>query len=234
MTQGILFIHGFTGSTREIQPLVDYLTEHSGDYIYALPTLTGHGVELKLKGARSAHWFRDVENAYRLLAKKVDDIVVVGFSMGGVLALYLALRYKVKKLVLLSPAIKYLDVRQLFKTSKEIVGKRKFLTKNEKIILESNAYQLKHMRIPSVINFTEVVDNVTPYLVNIKQPIMIVQGLKDGLVPSATAQFLYDKVSSKEKTLYFSESGYHQICFSEDRMEWFELVLKFIEQEKEI
>lgn len=234
MRKGILFIHGFTGNTQELQPLAQYISERSEEYIYSLPTLTGHGVELDLKGVNYAHWLRDVENEYRLLAKRVDDITIIGFSMGGVLAIYLALKYKVNKIVLLSASLKYIDVKQLYKLAIELMKKRKNLSDEEKIFLNENYYKFKNIRPATLLNFAEVVRLVSPYLKNIHQPIMIVQGLKDGLVPSETAQFIHEQVASKEKVLHFSPNGYHQICFSDDRMQWFAKVLGFLKQEKEI
>ncbi len=61
------------------------------DWIIETPTFTGHGDMdiLSLKGYKAEHWLMDAEIAYRNLAKKVDKIFVIGFSMGGIIALYL-------------------------------------------------------------------------------------------------------------------------------------------------
>lgn len=234
MKRGILFIHGFTGNTQEIQPLAQYISEHTADYIYSLPTLTGHGFELNLKGIHYSHWLRDAENEYRKLAKKADEITIVGFSMGGVLALYLALKYRVEKIVLLSASLKYIDMKQIYKIAMEWIKKRNNLTDEEKNVFRENYYRFKNIRPMTFLNFTEIVRAVSPYLKNIHQPIMIVQGLKDGLVPSDTAYFIYEQVSSKQKVLHVSPNGYHQICLSDDRLQWFQKVLDFLKEEKEI
>lgn len=235
MTIGILFLHGFTGSVRELQPFIYNLSQRRSDWHFAVPTLSGHGVKLNLKGINASHWLSDVENAYRLLAKKVDKIVVVGFSMGGVLALYLALRYKVDRLVLLSPSLKYIDVKQLYIAFIELLNNRKKLTQQQITLLKQNIYQVQNMKIPTVLSFREVVNIVTPYITMIEQPVMIVQGMKDGLVPSETANLIYEKIASKEKKIYFSANGHHQICYSDDHLRWFEEAFQFIlATEKEI
>lgn len=228
MTLGILFLHGFTGSTAEVQPLAEYLSSQRPDWIYSIPTLSGHGNELSLKGVNASHWLSDVEVAYRLLAKKVDKVIVIGFSMGGVLALYLTLRYRVDRLVLLSPSIKYLDIKKLYLALIELVNNRKNMTPQQKAQLKKSIYQLQNMKLPTVMNFREVVKLVTPYVTMIERPVFIVQGEKDGLVPSATAHFLYEKVASVEKKIYFSPNGYHQICFSDDHLQWFKQAFDFI------
>lgn len=231
MKTGILFIHGFTGNTVEVQPLADFIAEKNEKIICSIPTLSGHGVELKLHGVRATHWFRDVENAYRTLASKVDHVVVVGFSMGGVLALYLALRYPVERLVLLSAAVKYIDPKQLYLVAKELLMNRKNLTEEQNRWLQHCFYQAKNMNPMAIKSFTEVVHQVTPYLAEIKQPVMIVQGEKDGLVPRETADYLFEHLGSTEKIKYLSENGHHHICFSDDRNKWFEQVYDFIFKE---
>ena len=55
----------------------------------------------------------EAELAIRKLQTEVDRVIVVGFSMGGLIAMYLALRYPIDKLVLLSAAAKYISPRNL-------------------------------------------------------------------------------------------------------------------------
>ena len=57
----------------------------------------------------------EAELAMRRLQKEVDRVIVVGFSMGGLIAMYLSLRYPVDKLVLLSAAAKYISPRFFLK-----------------------------------------------------------------------------------------------------------------------
>ena len=78
-----------------------------------VPTLPGHGVTLNLPNVSAESWMMEAELAMRRLQKKVDRVIVVGFSMGGLIALYLSLRYPVDKLVLLSAAAKYISPRFL-------------------------------------------------------------------------------------------------------------------------
>ncbi len=232
LKRGILFIHGFTGNTTEVQPLVDYLMGKRSEWTCSVVTLTGHGEALNLKGVSSEHWFRDVENAYRLLEKQVDEVIVVGFSMGGLLALYLALRYRVKKLILLSTAAKFVDVKKLFLTCKELIKQRKQLTTAQARFLQAAINQTRHMTVPTMKHFLKVVHTVLPYLHRIHQPTMIIQGEKDGVVPKEAASFLYEQIQSVDKQMYFSKSGEHHICYSDDQNEWFERVFQFIIADK--
>jgi len=112
MKTGVLFIHGFTGGSFEVRPFVNYLSSKT-DWQMAIPILPGHDVTLELGKVSAESWLMEAELALKKLQKEVDRVIVVGFSMGGLIALYLALRYKIDKLVLLSAAAKYISPRNL-------------------------------------------------------------------------------------------------------------------------
>ncbi|MGR7911860.1 alpha/beta hydrolase [Lysinibacillus capsici] len=227
MSVGVLCIHGFSGGPYEVKPFTSYLRSHT-DWIIEEPTLSGHGEDLHMSGFKAKHWLMDAELAFRSLAKKVDEVIVVGFSMGGIIALYLAKRYKVKKLVLLSAAAKYVSPKQLVKDFKMLATEAYHhnLTNNELYL----RYHQKFNNVPlaSTVEFMKLVRMVEPYYRHIQIPVYIVQGKLDGIVPYHTAQFLFDELASIDKVLYFSDNGKHHICFEEDCSEWFPQVLMFL------
>lgn len=227
MSVGVLCIHGFSGGPYEVKPFTSYLRSHT-DWIIEEPTLSGHGEALHMSGFKAKHWLMDAELAFRSLAKKVDEVIVVGFSMGGIIALYLAKRYKVKKLVLLSAAAKYVSPKQLVKDFKMLATEAYHhnLTNNELYL----RYHQKFNNVPlaSTVEFMKLVRMVEPYYRHIQIPVYIVQGKLDGIVPYHTAQFLFDELASIDKVLYFSDNGKHHICFEEDCSEWFPQVLMFL------
>lgn len=229
MTIGVLCIHGFSGGPYEVEPFTDYLKEHT-DWLIEIPTLSGHGEELQMHGYTAKHWLMDAELAYRALAKKVDEMIVVGFSMGGIIALYLAKRYKVKKLVLLSAAAKYVSPTQLVKDIKMMASEayHRNLENNELFLRYRNKFN--NVPLSATIEFMKVVQTVAPYYKDIQNPVFIVQGKLDGIVPYHTAQFLYDQIASKEKYLYFSDNGKHHICHCDDYSDWFSQVLQFLKR----
>lgn len=227
LSVGVLCIHGFSGGPYEVKPFTSYLRSHT-DWIIEEPTLSGHGEELHMSGFKAKHWLMDAELAFRSLAKKVDEVIVVGFSMGGIIALYLAKRYKVKKLVLLSAAAKYVSPKQLVTDFKMLATEAYHhnLTNNELFL----RYHQKFNNVPlaSTVEFMKLVRMVEPYYRHIQIPVYIVQGKLDGIVPYHTAQFLFDELASTDKVLYFSDNGKHHICFEEDCSEWFPQVLMFL------
>ena len=73
---------------------------------------------------------------------------------------------------------------------------------------------------------------IEPYYGQIKIPVCLVQGKKDGIVPYATAEFLFNQIGSEKKELIYSEMGKHHICYSEDCNDWFNKVLLFLKEDR--
>ncbi|WLR42141.1 alpha/beta fold hydrolase [Bacillus carboniphilus] len=212
---GCLCIHGFTGDTWEVEPIADYLKKET-DWVIVTPTLPGHGPSSNLKGYTKQDWIEEAITAYKKLEEQVDEIIVVGFSMGGMIASYLAAHYSVKKLVLLSAAAYYVnpsqfavDIKQMFEDA---------LNRNLKDNELFNRYKKKIIETPlsSTLEFQKLVREVRPLLEKIHQPTLIIQGEEDGIVPAKSAHFLYDQIGSKEKELCFLPSSKHHVCHGND------------------
>lgn len=102
---GALLIHGFTGTPRDLASLGSLL-QGSGLTV-SVPRLPGHGTngrDFLQSGWRD--WLRASVDAYADLRARCETVHVVGFSMGGLIAVLLAARFPVSRLVLLAPAIR--------------------------------------------------------------------------------------------------------------------------------
>ncbi|WP_144513655.1 carboxylesterase [Bacillus sp. FJAT-22090] len=227
MKTGVLCIHGFTGGPYEVKPFVEYLQAKT-DWQIVVPTLPGHGETLELNNVTAENWMMEAELCLRQLQKEVDKIVVVGFSMGGVIAMYLANRYPIAKLILLSAAAKYIYPLQLLQDIKEITKEAIAGKLEDNILYKQYSYKWRATPIHATLEFVRLVRMVEPYYGQITIPVCLVQGKKDGIVPYTTAQFLYDQLGSKKKELIYSETGKHHICYSEDCEDWFGLALAFL------
>lgn len=227
MTVGILVIHGFTGGPYEVEPLVQYL-QHTTHYLIESITLSGHGEDLQLNGYTHMHWLMEAELAFRTLQRHVDRIVVIGFSMGGLIAMYLAKRYPVYKLVLLSAAAKYVSPVQLTRDLQILVNDTMRGVVKDNSMYQNYRRKFRKVPLQAVIEFLKCTRKVSRYIAHLTLPIFIVQGQRDEVVPYVSAQYLYNKISSSEKYLYMSQTGKHLICYSEDCAKWFEKVRQFI------
>lgn len=229
MKTGVLLIHGFTGGPFEVEPFADYLTDHT-DWVIEIPTLPGHGEKLELGEQTAEMWMMEAELALKRLKTKADRIIIVGFSMGGLIALYLSMRYKIDRLVLLSAAVKYISPTQMREevstAMRDIMSGR--IDKNAGFHLYE--YKFRNTPLRSAMEFLRVVKMVEPYYHLIDLPVFIVQGDKDGVVPPSAAEYIYDRLGSGEKHMHHSETGRHLICYSEDSADWFFKTLKFMRE----
>jgi carboxylesterase len=227
---GCLLIHGFTGSPYEVEPLATFLDQHT-DWKLVSPTLPGHGERLDLKGIKHTEWMEHAEKELQQLLKTCKEVYIIGFSMGGLIASYLSVKYDIQKLVLLSAAAHYLNFKQLWKDIKLLVkeGLQGNLANNE--LYNRYHFKIRKTPISSAQEFRKVVRVVRPLLKRVEIPTFIAQGEKDGIVPPRSAQYIYENISSNEKSMFYSSKAKHLICHSEDNNELFEKILLFLQEE---
>ena len=229
MKTGVLYIHGFTGGTYEVQPFITYVKKHT-DWSLEVPTLPGHGVTLDLTNMSAESWMMEAELALRKLRKRVDRVIIVGFSMGGLIAMYLTLRYPVDKLILLSAAAKYISPRVLLDDVRIVLKESVTRKYTPNTFYHLYDYKLTRTPLRATFEFLKIVKMVEPYYHQIKTPVCIVQGERDGIVPFATAEHLYKRLGSDQKLLLTSPVGKHHICYSDDCDDWFSKALKFMRE----
>lgn len=214
---GCLIIHGYTGGPYEVEPLVTYLHEQT-DWDIEVPTLPGHGETLALGDITHDKWLQAAEDALRNLKEKYTQVYLIGFSMGGMIAAYLAAKFKVDKLVLLAPAGKVLSFKQLSLDVGEVItdGIRGTLQDNENY----QRYKKKIGKIPlrSNLEFLKLMKYTREYLKDIESPVFIAQGIQDGIVPASTASYLDKEITTAplKEVVLFEKSG-HLICWGEDK-----------------
>jgi carboxylesterase len=105
--KAILLIHGFAGGAYDYGNLPNDL-EFVNNYKVFTYTLPGHDKAIINKVTKD-DWIKMSEMQIEKIIKHgYKEIYVIGHSMGGVIAAYLASKYKeVKKLVLAAPAFQY-------------------------------------------------------------------------------------------------------------------------------
>jgi carboxylesterase len=85
-----LFIHGFAGNNSEIEPLAKEIEAAGIDCKRTV--LKGHGqdgVKLRIKGIGYPDWIDGARRDFMELKKEYEKIVVIGFSMGGLIGIQL-------------------------------------------------------------------------------------------------------------------------------------------------
>ncbi|KAB2328609.1 alpha/beta fold hydrolase [Cytobacillus depressus] len=227
---GCLCIHGFTGAPFEVEPLADYLRKRT-NWEIAVPTLPGHGDTLSLKGIEYKNWIEHAERELQRLIAKCETVYVIGFSMGGLIASYLAVHYPVTKLVLLSAAAYYLNPKQLFLDIGDMVkdALRGRISENE--MFTRYKRKIKATPFTATLQFRRLVSTVRPILNKVEIPTFIAQGECDGVVPPKSAQFLYQSIGASAKKLIYVKESRHLICHCEESENLFSEIHHFLLRE---
>ena len=228
---GCLIIHGYTGGPYEVEPLANYLQERT-DWKIVVPVLKGHGEQLDLKDASHENWIEDARKALKELQAECDTVYVIGFSMGGMIAAYLAATEKIDKLVLLATSRKYLSFKYLSYYVADMIndGFKGKLQENKYYL----HYKSKWGEIPlkANIEFMKLVNRTKDYLKDIQTPVFIAQGQRDGLVPFKTAYSLDEEIGSKHKEVVFFEQSDHLICLGDDAEVLNKMIYRFLTEQK--
>ena len=101
---GVILIHGFTGTPRDLVGLGAALQRRG--LTVRIPRLPGHGTNGRdFLGSGWRDWLRCAADACIDLRAQCRRVHLVGYSMGGNIAVLLAARFAVQRLVLLAPAL---------------------------------------------------------------------------------------------------------------------------------
>lgn len=225
-----MLIHGFTGSPYEVQPLAEYLRWQTNWNIYT-PTLAGHGEEDLLEETTYEDWIASAEQALHIATQECEELYVIGFSMGGLIASYLASCYKISKLILLSPAVFYPHTQLVIKELAEVAQSFLQGKRTTKQYLEHYKIKWKTTSWQAVWNFRCLVKKLRPSLTQVQVPVLIVQGQKDFIVHPKSAEYTYNMVQSAEKEIVWLKDSRHIVCHDCEKDLMFQKVGQFLQPE---
>lgn len=210
--KAILMIHGFAGGVYDGEVLDHYLELNPLFDVYTF-TLPGHESGSKIK-TKYTDWIDKSEEEIQFLINNgYKTIYVIGHSMGGVIASYLATKYReIKKLVLLAPAFKY-----FYQKDDSLID----VLKKGNVLLKDYGYEKVVSRftkssINSVKEFMKLVKELYHIPSKINIPTLIIQGLDDRIVPIESSQYVYTNIKGK-KWLVYVESTNHDIFCSKNK-----------------
>lgn len=106
---GILLVHGFTGAPKEMRGLGEYLHREHNFSVLGV-RLSGHATHPEdMIRSSYADWLASVEDGHAMLSHQADSIIIMGLSMGGILALTTASYLPVRGVVAMSTPYKLPD-----------------------------------------------------------------------------------------------------------------------------
>jgi esterase/lipase len=211
----IVVIHGF--SSRTWHPL-NHLIQHfkQNGFLVMVPELFDTNDE---HDADAIEWIERAKTTVREALDIKDDVVVIGFSMGGVIASEIAARFPLKLLVLIAPAFEYITMKAV----KERLTKK--ITRKPDHLEPNQIY--KPLPDTFMDAFKNVVSICKHSIKEITCPLLVFHGRSDLKIPLRSSEYVYHHVLSKEKKLFILEDVQHNII--EDRL-YYRDVISIIEQ----
>ncbi|MBA3944034.1 MAG: alpha/beta fold hydrolase [Herpetosiphonaceae bacterium] len=213
MKTGILLLHGFTSDERSVDKLL--LIAQELGYQTEAPRLRGHGLHYRdLYGKRWEHWREDVRQGYQLLRERVDQVVVVGFSMGGLLALELAAQPDVELagVAALAPATHI--AHPLAPIAWMARGWYRFLPMGKSVgysdpdlAIADDSYP--RLATDAFVSFYRASRRIRRVLPQISAPLLLIHSRRDRVIKPCSSQFAFDQVKSVTKELIWLEQSGH-------------------------
>ena len=229
---GCLLVHGFTGTPKEMRMLGDSLSQDN--YTILAPRLSGHATSVEdITRSHWEDWVASVEDGLNLLKGCTTRQVVMGLSMGGVLALIAAARFDLSGIVTFSapcslpgdPRAKYLPILKYFipKISK---GKPDW----QNLEAARDHVDYPYYPTPAIIELKELIGVMRSELPNVTLPALFVQSRQDHGIPAESLDTIYDLVASTDKTKFWVENSGHVVIREPEREQIFIEVKKFLKR----
>jgi carboxylesterase len=220
-------VHGLTGTPYEMRYLGEQLA--AGGVRVLGVKLAGHASTPEELGATThQNWYESVVNGCERLRTYGDPIVVVGLSMGGVLATRLAVDQgeALSAVVLLSPAffLPYWQRAALAAIRKlgPLTGMIYLCSSAGADIHDAAARQIhpsaRIMPLSAALSLCELSAIVRPRVSRLMQPTMLMHSRADHTCPfDKNVEFLMANLGSVRKRLIALEESYHVITVDTEK-----------------
>src|SRR3989344_4360546 len=225
-------IHGYTGSTTDFNKLPIKLHKTFKANVKA-PLLRGHGTHVThLDNYYFEDYLEQVEEELKKDLKKGREIVVIGYSFGGQLAIYLASKYKLKGVCSISapyPLSFFLSSRPLVMIAKIKKLWRKPLPKEE-VEHRQGAFYYDSMPGYTLEFVKNGVDLLKKVLPNVKAPLLLINSKEDIWIPNLSATLLKEGVRSKIKHNILIDHKGHNLFYSSKQDEVYSGIVNFFKK----
>lgn len=200
----ILAIHGFGGDVSEISPLCDIMRKK--EYCVVSPTLAGHGAtKVELSQTKFTDWIESAIESYVQLEAKYEKVVVIGFSMGGLIAVNLYELYPFDYFITVNTPIYFWNIKAAVHNLSS-----DFSTTAHKYIDES-----RNKSLGSMTEFLKILNLSKQKFNKVDCDTLIIQALDDDTVKPKSANYIYNHVKGN-KEQYFCDTGGHIVLKSEN------------------
>ena len=231
---GCLLSHGFTATPQEMRGLGEYLASQGRTVLGV--RLSGHATDVKdMTRSRWQDWVASVEDGYHYLEDCSSRIILIGFSTGGAISLYLAHTLAATGVVAMStphelpadPRIRLL--RPILRPLSLVYP---IIPKGPPDFFDPEAAKVRvayqHYPIRAVPELDALLIRMREVLPMINVPVFFVHSRDDRFIPPEHMDANLDLLGSKDKTRILIEGSNHIITCDAARQQVFEAVGMFV------
>jgi esterase/lipase len=208
---GVLLIHGLLDSPYSMHVLAEHF--HSKCFIVYTLLLPGHGtVPGDLLQVQFQDWLAASELGVNNLSKMATHLYIVGYSLGGLIAINQALKTpnQIKGLILYAPVLKINThlvplISPLYWLSRLIPALRWWAYHDD-----TNPVRYESLPLNSIYQVQQLIELVQAklHIYKISLPLFIVESAEDGTVSaSATLAFFANNTNPQSKLLWYSQTN---------------------------
>ena len=240
-SHGVLILHGFTSSLDCVNDLE--LPIEALGLPTRLPVLRGHGAEspAALRGATWRDWVADAEAALEDLLREVEQAVVFGHSMGGLVALTLAADHPdvIDSVIVAAAAVQLtspfapgrplhflapLIARLIKKVDMPPTYADRALAQHD-----TNYAWAPIDATASLLEFAKVTRRRLP---EVRVPVLVMQSRRDTTVAPDSAHIIYDRISTPpdQKRIVWFEMTEHEMFRDCEREATIETVVDYVRE----
>jgi len=236
---GCLLLHGFTATPHEMRFLGERL--HAHGYTVSAMQIAGHCTSAEDLECRTwQDWYASAREGLMALQQHVPEIVVVGQSMGALLAVKLAVDFPttIGGVVLLSPAFVLSRtwlrfVQPVLPLVLALLGeRRRYVVKPDRDIadpqarVESPSYERVPLRgLVQLLQLQGVARRILP---QVRQPVLVIHSRQDHTCPLVNAEIVARGAGGPVRTVILDDS-YHVISIDVDKHRVAAEVAAFVE-----
>jgi esterase/lipase len=234
---GVVLVHGYMAAPFEVKGLAEALGR-KGLWVYA-PRLKGHGTSPEDLAQRNyTDWVAAVERGYAIMSHLCREVVVGGFSAGGLLALELTTRLKdIKGIFAVCPAMSLKDFSSRFVPAVDAWNrwmKRVRLDGAKKEFVENQPENphINYFRNPvcGVLELERLMETVADKLHDVQMPALVIQSLGDPVVKPSGSQRAFNRIGSEDKAYILFNFDRHGILLGEGSERVHKAILNFIKE----
>lgn len=214
----LVLIHGFgTRRTDEFLTLIPFLQDLK--YEVVAPNLFDPTIETD---DNINDWMSRAEKAVDDVLAQKKKVILIGFSMGGVIATKIASERPIEKLILLAPAFTYLTLNNAVAAISKVIQQEKEKDKEPK---EIGPYP--EMPNHFTKTFMSIVDSYKDTIKHITIPTLFLHGIDDTVIPYTSSRRYIKKIPHDQTALLIFDQTGHKIL---DDPKYGPIAMKSIQQ----